>query len=155
MHFTEPVYRNPYWPTHPLLQVTQGCTHNKCKFCTMYKDVAFQRSPIEWVEEDLKELANSDPNARTIQLLSANPLVLSYEKLKGIFETIRKYFPKIEYIYLAGRVSDLKNKTVEELRKLREFGMREISLGVESGDDWTLDRIQKGYHSKDILGTMS
>ena len=42
MHFTEPLYRNPYWPTFPLLQVTQGCTHNKCKFCTMYTNVPFR-----------------------------------------------------------------------------------------------------------------
>lgn len=40
---------------------------------------------------------------------------------------------------------------VEELKKLRDLGIREISLGVESGDDWTLDRIQKGYHASDIL----
>ena len=64
---------------------------------------------------------------------------------------INKYLPKIEYIYLAGRVDDLKNKTVDELKKLKELGMREISLGVESGDDWTLDRINKGYHAEDIL----
>ncbi len=57
----------------------------------------------------------------------------------------------MEYIYVAGRVSDLKNKTVDELKKLKELGMREISLGVESGDDWTLDRINKGYHAEDIL----
>ena len=57
----------------------------------------------------------------------------------------------MEYIYLAGRVTDLRNKTVEELKKLKELGMREISLGVESGDDWTLDRIPKGYHAEDIL----
>ena len=103
------------------------------------------------IEEDLKELAECDPNAATIQLLSANPLVLTYDKLAPIFEMIRKYLPKMEYIYLAGRVTDLKNKTVEELKKLKELGMREISLGVESGDDWTLDRIHKGYHAEDIL----
>ena len=138
MHFTGTVYRNPYWPTWPLLEITQGCTHNKCKFCTMYKDVSFRMSPMEWIEEDLQELAQTDPDATTIQLLSANPLVLTYDKLATILEMINRYLPKMEYIYLAGRVSDLKNKTVEELRKLRELGMREISLGVESGDDWTL-----------------
>ena len=117
----------------------------------MYKEVPFRMSPMEWIEEDLQELTESDPNARTIQLLSANPLVLSFDKLVPIFEMIHKYLPKMEYIYLAGRVSDLKNKTVEQLKKLKELGMREISLGVESGDDWTLDRIHKGYHAKDIL----
>ncbi len=151
MHFTGTVYRNPYWPTWPLLEITQGCTHNKCKFCTMYKDVAFRMSPLEWIEEDLRKLAETDPDATTIQLLSANPLVLSYDKLAHILEMIHRYLPRMEYIYLAGRVSDLRNKTVEDLRKLRDLGMREISLGVESGDDWTLDRIHKGYHAQDIL----
>ena len=151
MHFTGTVYRNPYWPTWPLLEITQGCTHNRCKFCTMYKDVPFRTSPMEWIEEDLRELAKTDPDARTIQLLSANPLVLPYGKLAPILEMINRYLPKMEYIYLAGRVTDLKNKTVDELKKLRDLGMREISLGVESGDDWTLDRISKGYHAADIL----
>ncbi len=151
MHFTGTVYRNPYWPTWPLLEITQGCTHNRCKFCTMYKDVPFKISPMEWIEEDLRELAQSDPNAETIQILSANPLALTYNKLAPIFEMIHKYLPKMEYIYLAGRVTDLKNKTVDELRKLKELGMREISLGVESGDDWTLDRINKGYNAEEIL----
>ena len=151
MHFTGTVYRNPYWPTWPLLEVTQGCTHNRCKFCTMYKDVRFKMSPMDWIEEDLRELARCDPDARTIQLLSANPLALAYDRLAPVFEMIRRYLPKMEYIYLAGRVSDLKNKTVDELKALREMGMREISLGVESGDDWTLERIRKGYHAEDIL----
>lgn len=113
MHFTGTVYRNPYWPTWPLLEITQGCTHNSCKFCTMYKEVPFRMSPMEWIEEDLQELARTDPNARTIQILSANPLVLTYDKLAPIFEMIHKYLPKMEYIYLAGRVTDLRNKTVD------------------------------------------
>ena len=117
----------------------------------MYKDVRFKMSPMDWIEEDLRELARRDPDARTIQLLSANPLALTYNKLAPVFEMIRRYLPKMEYIYLAGRVSDLKNKTVDELKALKEMGMREISLGVESGDDWTLDRIRKGYHAEDIL----
>ena len=151
MHLTEPVYRNPYWPTFPLLQVTQGCTHNRCKFCTMYKDVRFRPQPMELIEEDLQELAKLVPNAKTIQLLSANPLVMTYNKLRPILEKINEYLPEIEYIYASTRVSDLKNKTVEELESLRELGLREISLGVESGDDWTLERINKGYASQDII----
>ncbi len=151
MHFTEPVYRNPYWPTFPLLQVTQGCTHNRCKFCTMYKDVRFRPQPMELIEEDLQELTKLVSNAKTIQLLSANPLVMTYNKLKPILEKINEYLPEIEYIYAATRVSDLKNKTVEELESLRELGLREISLGVESGDDWTLERVNKGYSSQDII----
>ncbi len=151
MHFTETVYRNPYWPTFPLLQVTQGCTHNACKFCTMYKDVPFRLQPREWIEEDLQELARLVPEARTIQLLSANPLVMSYDKLAPILELIHRYLPKMETIYTVGRVTDLRNKSVEQLKSLKELGMSEVSLGVESGDNWTLERINKGYGSQDIL----
>lgn len=151
MHFTDTVYRNPYWPTFPLLQITQGCTHNRCKFCTMYKGVNFRLQPMEWIEEDLREIAEMMPDAKTIQLLSANPLVMTYDKLAPILEKINQHLPKMEYIYTQGRVSDLKNKTVEQLKSLKELGMREISLGVESGDDWTLERINKGYRSEDII----
>jgi radical SAM superfamily enzyme YgiQ (UPF0313 family) len=151
VHFTEPVYRNPYWPTWPLLEVTHGCTHNRCKFCTMYKGVPFGMAPLEQVEEDLRELAATTPHARTIQLLSANPLVLSYDKLARILELVRTYLPEMEHVYTVGRVTDLRNKSVEQLRSLRELGMDEISIGTESGYDWTLDRINKGYHAVDII----
>lgn len=151
MHFTGTVYRNPYWPTFPLLQITQGCTHNRCKFCTMYRDVKFKMQPLEWVEEDLRELAEIAPDATTIQLLSANPLALSYDRLLPYLELIRKYLPKMEYIYASTRVTDIRNKTVEQFKAMKELGVREISLGVESGDDWTLERINKGYHAADII----
>ena len=91
MHFTEPVYRNPYWPTWPLLEITQGCTHNKCRFCSMYKGVPFRRQKLEIIEEDLRELARDCPGSRTIQLLSGNPLALSYENLLPVMEMIDRY----------------------------------------------------------------
>ena len=151
MHFTEPVYRNPYWPTFPLLQVTQSCTHNRCKFCTMYKDIPFQMQPLEVIEEDLRELKSIVPEAKTIQLLSANPLVLTFDKLELILNKIKEYLPRIEIVYTQGRVTDLNNKTVDQLKRLKELGLKEISLGVESADDWTLKRINKGYNHEDIL----
>ena len=151
MHFTGTIYRNPYWPTYPLLEITQGCTHNRCKFCTMYRDVPFRMSPMEWIEEDLREIVQYDPHAKTIQLLSANPLALSYDRLMPILEMIHRYLREVEYIYASTRVTDIQNKTVEQLKKMKDMGIQEISLGVESGDDWTLDRIHKGYRSEDIL----
>ena len=151
MHLTEPVYRNPYWPTWPLIQITQSCTHNSCKFCTMYRDVPFRMQPMEWLEEDLRELQVLAPNAKTIQLLSANPLALSFDRLMPRLQLIRKYLPNLQHMYAATRVDDIKNKTIEQLKALRDIGVDEISLGVESGDDWTLQRINKGYTAQDIL----
>ena len=57
----------------------------------------------------------------------------------------------MEVIYTQTRVTDLKSKTVDHLKDLKNLKVKEISLGVESGDDWTLERINKGYHAKDIL----
>ncbi|MCR5192076.1 MAG: radical SAM protein [Bacteroidales bacterium] len=151
MHITEPLYRNPYWPTWPFIQVTQGCTHNSCKFCTMYRDVPFRMQPMEWMEEDLRELQATVPQAKTIRLLSANPLALSFDRLMPRLELIKRYLPHLEHLYAATRVTDIRNKTVEQLRQLRDIGVNEISLGVESGDDWTPQRINKGYTSQDIL----
>ena len=150
MHFTEPVYRNPYWPTWPLLQITQGCSHNRCKFCTMYKGVRFAPMSLDDIEADLEEIAATTPYPKTLQVMSANPLVLNYGQLEPIFKLISKYLPGVA-ILTATRVSDLNRKTVDELRSLREMGLAELSLGVESGDDWTLERIGKGYRSSDIL----
>ena len=151
MHLTEPIYRNPYWPTWPLIQITQSCTHNSCKFCTMYRDVPFRMQPMEWLEEDLRELQVLAPNAKTIQLLSANPLALSFDRLMPRLQLIRKYLPNLQHMYAATRVDDIKNKTIEQLKALRDIGVDEISLGVESGDDWTLQRVNKGYTAQDIL----
>ncbi len=151
MHFTEPVYRNPYWPTWPLIQITQSCTHNRCKFCTMYKGIPFRMQPLQDIETDAAEIASVMPEARTIQLLSANPMAMSFENLMPRLQIIKKHLPKLEHMYAATRVSDIKNKTVEQLKALRDIGLNEISLGVESGDDWTLQRINKGYTSADIL----
>ena len=117
----------------------------------MYRNVDFRLQPMEWIEEDLQELAAIVPETKTIQLLSANPLCMSYDKLAPIFEMINRYLPKMEFIYAATRVTDIRNKTVDQLRILKDLGMREISLGVESGDDWTLDRVNKGYHAEDII----
>lgn len=151
MHYTGTLYRNPYQPPSPLLEITQGCTHNKCKFCTMYKDVPFRMSPIEWIEEDLQEIAQHDPHTERLQLIGADPFCMSFDKLNRISDLVNQYLPKVSVMTMAARVDNIKNKTVDQLKILKAKGMVEVNLGVESGDDWTLDRIQKGYHANDIL----
>lgn len=95
--------------------------------------------------------SGNDTRCKPIQLLSANPLALSYEKLVRIFDLIHQYLPEMEHIYAGTRIDDMKNKTVEELKDLKARGLTEIAFGTESGDDWTLRRINKGYTSADIL----
>lgn len=155
MHYTGTLYRNPYVAPSPLLEITQGCTHNQCKFCTMYKDVPFRMSPLSWVEEDLQEIASVYPDTERLQFVGADPFALSYDRMKTILELVHKYLPDIRYITMAARVSNVANKTVEQLRELHDLGITEVFFGVESGDEWTLNRIQKGYHADEIIPLVS
>lgn len=151
MHYTGTVYRNPYEPTSPLLEITQGCSHNRCKFCNMYSDVKFKPSPMEWIEEDVKEIASSYPETSRLQLLSADPFVLSFERLNEICDLIHRHLPNIEIMTMAARVDNISDKSVEELKILKDKGISEVNIGAESGDDETLERVNKGYKSEDIL----
>ena len=73
LHFTGQVWRPPYEASSQLLQVTAGCTHNKCKFCSLYHGTKFRLSPITEVEEDLKVIQKYQPRARRVFLTGANP----------------------------------------------------------------------------------
>lgn len=151
MHYTGTVYRNPYEPLSPLLEITQGCSHNRCKFCNMYSKVKFKPSPMEWIEQDIKEIASIYPETQRLQLLSADPFVLSFNRLNEICDLIHKYLPDVEIMTMAARVDNISDKSVEELKILKEKGIVEVNIGAESGDDETLKRVNKGYESKDIL----
>ncbi|MBR0471382.1 MAG: radical SAM protein [Methanosphaera sp.] len=151
MHYTGTLYRNPYEPPSPLLEITQGCTHNKCKFCNMYSGITFKPSPIEWVREDLMEIASLYPETKRLQLIGADPFCLDFNRLNNICDLVHEYLPHVDIMTMAARVDNMRNKSVEELEILKDNGMSELNVGVESGDDNTLKRINKGYNSKDIL----
>lgn len=151
LHFTGQVWRPPYEASSQLLQVTAGCTHNKCKFCSLYHGTKFRLSPITEVEEDLKVIQQYQPRARRVFLTGANPFALSYNRLLDLGLLIRKYLRYCESIGMFARISDIKPKTVEELKNLRHLGFDSISIGTESGDDETLARMDKGYTANDII----
>lgn len=152
MHFTGTIWRPPYEAWSALLQVTAGCTHNKCKFCTLYSDVPrFRMSPISEIEEDIRELYRYAPDTTRLFLTGANPFVLSTEKLKEIARTAKQYLQRLTSVGCFARVTDITPKTVAELKELRAMGYNKITIGVETGDNTALDFMRKGYHSDDII----
>ena len=148
MHYTGTVWRPPYEAWSALLQVTAGCTHHKCKFCTLYDDVPFKfrMSPMDEIEEDIKELYHYTPDVTRVFLVGANPFVLSSEKLRNISYTAKQYLNRLKT-----RITDITPKSIEELRQLRSCGYNGITIGVETGDDEALTFMHKGYTSADIL----
>jgi len=151
MHFTGQVWRPPFEAHNAILQVTSGCMHHKCKFCSLYDGTKFRMSPLSEIEEDLLELKNFHLRTNRVFLTGANPFGLSYNKLVTIGEKIKAYLPHAESIGGFARISDVKNKTQEELCKLRQIGFNGISIGTETGDDKTLAYMNKGYTSADIV----
>lgn len=170
MHYTGTIWRPPYEADSLLLEVTAGCTHHKCKFCTLYSDLPFKfrMSPIQDIESDLLEaqVLHSDPYAKVLNrlqgingpapiqrvfLTGANPFVLATEKLLEIAALIHRYFPTVESIGCFARITDSLNKTDAELKQLRQAGYNRLTIGVETGDDDALHFMNKGYDAQEIL----
>lgn len=157
MHYTGTIWRPPYEATSLLLEVTAGCTHHKCKFCTLYADLPFKfrMSPLEDVESDLievkKYLKYNNENFERAFLTGANPFVLKFERLIKISELIHKYVPTIKSIGSFARVTDVSLKTDDELEKLSRAGYDGLTIGIETGDNEALKFMNKGYEAKDII----
>ena len=153
MHYTGTVWRPPYEAWSALLQVTAGCTHHKCKFCTLYEEIPFRfrMSPMEEIEEDLRELCDFTPDVTRLFLVGANPFVLSTEKLRQIAYLSKQYLNRLRSIGCFARITDITPKSTDELKQLRSCGYNSITIGVETGDDEALTFMQKGYTSADIL----
>lgn len=153
MHYTGTIWRPPYEAYSLLIQVTAGCTHHSCKFCTLYEDLPFKfkLSPFSEVEEDLAEASRFYRNVPRIFFTGANPFVLSTEKLKTLAAMVKEYYPNYKTIGCFARITDIKPKTVEELKELHELGYDGITIGVETGDDEMLAFMKKGFQSKDTI----
>ena len=170
MHYTGTIWRPPYEASSLLLEVTAGCTHHKCKFCTLYNDLPFKfrMSPLEDVESDLQEaqLWSADPismltarlqglpRPERIQrafLTGANPFVLKSERLLAIADLIRQYVPSIKTIGCFARITDVTLKSDEELASLHQAGYDGLTIGIETGDDEALQFMNKGYTAADIV----
>jgi len=153
MHYTGTIWRPPYEASSLLIEVTAGCTHHKCKFCTLYDDLPFKfrMSPLEDIEEDLAEVQAYSQNVNRVYLTGANPFVLKFERLKEIADLIHKYLPKCSTIGCFARVTDITLKTDEELNALRELGYDRFTIGVETGDGEILKFMNKGYQPEEII----
>lgn len=149
MKYTGPIYRPPYEANTLLLQVTVGCAHNKCTFCTMYRDVRFSMEKLDQIEKDLQEAKQQFGDLKRIFLVNGDAFVLSANRLKPIAELIIKYFPHIEVITMYASINNIKGKTDEELRELQKLRISDLWVGAETGHEETLEYLNKGFTVQD------
>jgi len=144
MDYIGRIFRPPSEARSLLLQITVGCSHNRCGYCDMYRDKRFSAKPREVVERDIEEAARLGPRFSRVFLCDGDALILSTRRLLAILAGIRDRLPWVERVGVYGDTRSVGNKSVEELTALREAGLGIVYHGVESGSDEVLELIDKG-----------
>ena len=151
MRYEGDIYRPPSEAYSLLIQVTIGCSHNKCTFCSMFKDKRFRVRNVKEVIEDLEMARRTYRRVDRIFLCDGDALCLANSKLMVILEKIRELFPECQRVSVYGSAKDVLRKTPDELVELRENGIEMIYLGAESGSARVLEAINKGVTPQQLI----
>ena len=149
MRYEGPIYRPPSEADSLLIQATVGCPHNKCTFCMVYKKgPPYRVRPVKEIEEDIDAAARVyGPDIRTIFFPAGNTIAMPTDELAHICSYAHSVFPGLDRITIYGSSKYIYRKGADELRRLKENGLRRIHVGLESGDDVVLSFIKKGTDS--------
>lgn len=152
MEYEGMVYRPPSEARSLIIQVTIGCAHNKCTFCTMYKEKQFRVRKMKDIFRDLDEMAGyyGDMPLR-IFLADGDALVLSNEKLVAILDHIAEKFPNVQRITSYATAKDVLRKSVDELKELKAKGLDMVYVGAESGDPEILKAVRKDVTCEELI----
>ncbi len=142
--YDEPVFRPPAEGNSAIIQATIGCSWNKCAFCEMYTSKKFRTKKFTDLQAEIKILSKYYQGSKKIFLADGNAFVLSANHLIPILQEINTHFGKIQRISSYALPKDIVNKTTDELREIRNLGLKLLYIGIESGDDELLKLIQKG-----------
>ncbi|MGV8146657.1 MAG: radical SAM protein [Alkaliphilus sp.] len=151
MNYEGAVYRPPSEARSLIIQVTIGCSHNKCTFCYMYKDKQFRVRKIEDIKNDLDESRIRHREIKRIFLADGDALALQTNKLKEILEYIKFIFPECERVGIYTSPQNILRKSVDDLILLSSLGLGIAYLGLESGSDTVLENVKKGVTSADMI----
>ena len=151
MRYFGRVFRPPSEAYSLIVQVTYGCSHNTCAFCSMYKEKNFRLRPLEEVIEDFHLARARYRHVDKVFLADGDALVRKAEDLYLILDTVRELFPECQRVTSYASPSSIRVRTEEELRTLREKGLTMVYMGLESGCDDVLKLMRKGHMSADIM----
>lgn len=146
LSYTEPVFRPPSEWKSLILQVTNGCSWNKCTFCEMYTAPSkkFKAKKLEDIEQELLNIKQAGLPVFRIFLADGDAMMLPFRQLKSILLLIQQYFPQVTRVSSYCLPRNLKNKTPAQLAELQTLGLKLLYVGCESGDNQVLANIQKG-----------
>ncbi len=140
-----PPYRPPSEAGSLLLRVTRGCPWNKCTFCSMYRNLVFERRPVNEIKDDIASAGEHySETVKTVFIADSNSLIVRTDNFIEILEHLRKTFPYIERITSYARAKTLQKKPLEDLKSLRQAGLTRFHVGLETGSADLLRDIRKG-----------
>lgn len=144
MHYEGNIIRPPSEAHSIILQVTVGCSHNKCTFCGAYKGVRFRIKDKAIVDDDIAFGARYCKNQKRVFLADGDALIIPTARLEEIFASIRQNLPWVNRISLYGNAKSILRKSIDDLKRLKALGLDRIYMGLESGHGATLKNISKG-----------
>lgn len=151
--YIEPVFRPPSEARSLILQITIGCSQNRCRFCAMYKSKAFRCRSVAEVAADLQRIPPSHRlRIQRVFLADGDALVYPWQELRQILDLLAQTFPNLTRVSAYASPNSLTGKSVEDLQRLREQKLRLLYFGLESGDDATLELCCKGFVAAEMLG---
>ena len=151
MHYEGNIIRPPNEADSIILQVTTGCSHNKCTFCGAYKNQPFTIKSTNTISKDIAYAAKYFKNQRRVFLCDGDAIVLPQKRLIAILDEIQEKLPWISRVGLYANAKRLKLKNFKDLKELKEKGVGTIYMGLESGDDEVLNLVHKGETVSTII----
>ncbi|MFC1516633.1 radical SAM protein [Thermodesulfobacteriota bacterium] len=151
MHYEGNIIRPPSEANSILLQVTVGCSHNKCTFCGTYKGERFRIKSDDIIKADIAFAANYCQRQRRVFLCDGDALIIPQERLLKILTEIEKQLPWVTRVGLYANAKSIKMKTPDELKELKSHGVGIAYMGLETGDDVTLKNVKKGASSETMI----
>ena len=151
MHYEGTIIRPPSEAFSILLQVTLGCSHNKCTFCGTYKDKRFSIKDNETILQDIKFASKYMRNQDKLFIMDGDPLVIPQRRLIWILDKINEYLPWVRRIGIYANAKSIKMKSLDELKELKKRKLGIVYMGVETGDDVILKKVRKGVSSDTML----
>ena len=151
MRYYGAVYRPPSEAYSLIVQVTYGCSHNTCAFCSMYKEKRFALRPLDEVLEDFHIARQTYRHVDKVFLADGDALVRKASELYTILDTIRELFPECQRVTSYASPASIRIRTDEELQTLRAKGLTMVYMGLESGCDEVLKLMHKGHMSDEIV----
>ena len=151
MHYEGNIIRPPSEANSILLQVTVGCSRNKCTFCGTYRGERFRIKSDSVIMEDIAFAASHCRRQRRVFLCDGDALIIPQKRLLSILKEIEKQLPWVTRVGLYANAKALNMKTVDELKELKAHGVGIAYMGLETGDDVTLKKINKGASAAHMI----